>query len=151
MTPIEEGEEVDERDVINVIGPDGKTQRFRRRKMGAFLFKNGKPSNDFYQVAIRYFTVVKAFAAALAAIGALFWLINDRIIMPQQERMIQSIIAEQAKLVNDRFEKNEGIFDAHLADIANQRLLYPTKLEMKDDMDDIKVMLAEIRSRQNIR
>lgn len=148
MTPIGPNDQVDEKDVINVQQPDGTTQRYHRRRMGGRIFKNGKPSNDFYEVAIRYFTVVKASAAALVALGALYWLINDRIIMPQQERMIERIVAEQATKFDSRFTANEQAFQSHLLDIANQRTLYPTKMELKQDIAEIKAALEEIKRRQ---
>lgn len=149
MNPVIDGEEVDERDVINVELPDGTVRRYHRRKMGFDKMTNGHMKNNFIQGAIKYSTVVKGIFGALLAIGGVFWLVNDRIIMPQQERMMQTVISEQVKLVNDRFEKNEDAFRDHLADVASQRLLYPTRVEIKGDMDEIKVLLAEIRARQN--
>lgn len=148
MAPPGAGDQSDERDVINVKHPDGTVRRQHKRRMGAWLFKNHSPSNDFYEVAIRYFTVVKASAAALVALGALYWLINDRIIMPQQERMIERIVAEQAAKIDNRFVVNEQLFQAHLVDVANQRALYPTKLELRQDITEIKSMLEDIKRRQ---
>ena len=148
MTPIGPDEQVPESEVINVHQPDGTTQRYRKRRMGAWIFRNGKPSNDFLQVAVRYFTVIKVGVAALTAVAVAFWGINETIILPQQERMIERIVKATADPMAQRQKELEGALAAHILSIAERSALYPTKVELKEDLDEIKATLEIIRSRQ---
>lgn len=150
MTPIGPDEQVDESEVMNVTDKaTGETTRMRRRKLGLWGFKNHAFSNDFVQGAVRNLTLVKAALGALSAFGVIVWAVFSSyytyVIAPQQERMISAAIAKQ---VGERLDKDEELFRAHLIDVAMQRSLYPTRIELRDDMTEIKAMIQHLEDRR---
>lgn len=148
MTPIGPEEDVAESEVMNVIGPDGVTRRFHRRAWGTWLFKNGTPSNDFLQIAIRVFTVGKLMVGFVVALGGMFWGLNEYWILPQQAMMIEKTVAAQIAPIAKRLDVDEELFRQHLIDIANQRSIYPTKEELRDDLNEIKSALIRLEERR---
>lgn len=148
MTPISPGEQVDASEVINVTGLDGVVRQFRRRKMGMWLFKNGKPSNDFVQGALKVATVGKAVILFLAALCGMMWTLNETVILPQQKRMIEGVVAEQLAPLAKRLDADEQLFRDHLLDVERQRSFFPTRTELKDDMTEIKAMIQRLEDRR---
>lgn len=148
MTPIRDGEDVPESEVMNVRLEDGTKQRYRRRRMGAWHYKNGKLSNDFLEIVMRYATAIKIGFGAITTIVLAFWGINEAVILPQQERMIERVVREVAAPMTAKQRELEGALAAHILAVAEQKVLYPTKVELKDDLDEIKATLEIIRSQQ---
>lgn len=148
MTPIGPHEDVPESEVMNVQKADGTKERYRRRRMGAWYYKNGKLSNDFLEIVMRYATAIKVGFGAITAIVLAFWGINEAVILPQQERMIERIVKETAEPLAVKQHDLEAALVAHILAAAEQRVLYPTKVELKEDLDEIKATLEIIRSRQ---
>lgn len=148
MTPIRDGEDVPESEVMNVHKADGTKERYRRRRMGAWHYKNGKLSNDFLEIAMRYITFIKMGFAGISAIVLAFWGINETVILPQQERMIERIVKATAEPMSQKQRELEGALAAHILSIAERSALYPTKVELKEDLDEIKATLEIISSRQ---
>lgn len=148
MTPIRDGEDVPESEVMNVHKADGTKERYRRRRMGAWHYKNGKLSNDFLEIVMRYATAIKVGFGAITAIVLAFWGINETVILPQQERMIERVVREVAAPMAAKQHELENALAAHILAVAEQKVLYPTKIELKDDLDEIKATLEVIRSRQ---
>lgn len=150
MTPIGPDEKVDESEVMNVTDKvTGETTRMRRRKLGLWGFKNHAFANDFVQGAVRSITLVRAAIGLLIALGGMLWTIiwgcYKYVIAPQQERMISAAIAKQ---VGERLDKDEELFRAHLIDVAMQRSLYPTRIELRDDMTEIKAMIQRLEDKR---
>lgn len=153
MTPIEPGEEVDEQDVINVTDEaTGETKRYRRRAFGLWGFKNHAFSNDFVQGAYKKATLVKAFCGALSAasgvLGGVVWVLYTYVIAPQQKIILTSAIKEQVAPIVDRLDRDEQLFRDHLIDVASQRALYPTRVELREDIAEIKAMIQHLEDKR---
>lgn len=153
MTPIGPDEQVDESEVMNVTDKEtGETLRYRRLRLGLWNFKNHAFSNDFVQGAVRKITLVRAALGLLGVVAGMLWTIlwgsYKYVIAPQQERMIAAAIAEQLAPVVKRLSDDEKQFSEHLIDVERQRGLFPTKIELKDDMDEIKAALIRLESRR---
>lgn len=67
---------------------------------------------------------------------------------PHQERMLAAAIAAQVAPIVQRLDKDEQLFRDHLVDVANQRALFPTKIELKEDMAEIKSALVRLEGRR---
>lgn len=153
MTPIGPDEQVDEREVMNVTDKaTGETLRFRRRRLGLWDFKNHAFSNDFVQGAVRKITLIRAALGLLGVVAGMLWTIicgsYKYVIAPQQERMISAAIAEAIQPVVERLDEDERLFREHLIDVERQRGLFPTKVELNRDMDEIKAALIRLESRR---
>lgn len=153
MTPIDPDEHVDEREVMNVTDKaTGETSRYRRRKMGLWDFKNHAFSNDFVQGAVRKITLVRAVLGLLGVVAGMLWTIiwgsYKYVIAPQQERMIAAAVAEALAPVANRLDRDEQLFRDHLIDVERQRNLFPTKLELDHDVDEIKAALIQLEGRR---
>lgn len=144
MTPIEEGEDVDESEVIYVTAPDGEQRRYRKRKMGLDQMRNGKFSNNFVQGAIRNLTLVQLFCGALAAFGVVMLGIAEWAVIPQLEKKIERTMAPLV----ERVALAEKALADHRIDVAEKSRLYPTRTELKEDLDEIKQMLRDAEGRR---
>ena len=153
MTPIGPDEQVDESEVMNVTDrATGEKTRMRRRKLGLWSFKNHAFANDFVQGAVRNITLVRAGLGLLGVVAGMLWTIiwgtYTYVIEPRQERMISSAIAEALAPISRRIDEDERLFREHLYDIERQRGLFPTKIELKEDMDEIKAALIRLEERR---
>lgn len=149
MTPIKPGEVVPEDDIITVTDKDsGDTDRYQRELFGLWRMKNGKLSNDYIRGAIRIFTLARAAVVFIVALCGALWALNEKVILPQQQRMIEATIASQLASVVRRIEDGEKRFDAHLLAVAEQRSLYPTRVELKEDLAEIKAMIQMVGGRR---
>jgi len=153
MTPIGPDEQVDENEVMHVTDKEtGETLRYRRRRLGLWDFKNHAFSNDFVQGAVRKITLIRAALGLLGVVAGMMWTVlwgsYKYVIAPQQERMIAAAIAEQLAPVVKRLNDDEKQFNDHLLDVEKQRGLFPAKIELKDDMDEIKAALIRLESRR---
>lgn len=144
MTPLDPNEEIDESEVMNVTGPDGVERRYRHRKLGLDHMKNGKFSNNFIQGAVRNLTLVKAFFGSLLAVAAVVWGVAEWTVIPQLERKIERTIAPLAA----RVEAAEQAMTEHRLEVAEKSRLYPTRTELKEDLDEIKQLLRDAENRQ---
>lgn len=153
MTPIGPDEQVDDREVMNVTDKEtGETLRYRRRRLGLWSFKNHAFANDFVQGAVRKITLVRAMLGLLGVLGGMLWTViwgtYTYVIAPKQESMISAAIAEQLAPVVKRLNDDERLFNDHLIEVERQRNLFPTKIELKDDIDEIKAALIRLESRR---
>lgn len=141
MTPLSPDEPAGDREVINVTGVDGETRRYQKRRMGMRGFRNGHFSNDFVEIVVKSWTIVKVVAGALATIVGAMWVLNERVILPQQQRMIERVVAEQLTPIIKRLGIDEKLFREHLLDIEKQRSQYPTRDDLREDLSEIKAMI----------
>ena len=153
MTPIGPDEQVDENEVMHVTDKEtGETLRYRRRRLGLWSFTNHAFTNDFVQGAVRKITLVRAALGLLGVIAGMLWTVTwgsyKYVIAPQQERMIAAAVAEALAPVVNRLDRDEQLFRDHLIDVERQRNLFPTKVEQKDDMDEIKAALIRLEGRR---
>lgn len=153
MTPIGPDEQVDENEVMHVTDKEtGETLRYRRRRLGLWSFTNHAFTNDFVQGAVRKITLVRAALGLLGVVAGMLWTIiwgsYKYVIAPQQERMIAAAVAEALAPVVNRLDRDEQLFRDHLIDVERQRNLFPTKVEQKDDMDEIKAALIRLEGRR---
>ena len=153
MTPIGPDEQVDENEVMHVTDKEtGETLRYRRRRLGLWSFTNHAFTNDFVQGAVRKITLVRAALGLLGVVAGMLWTIiwgsYKYVIAPQQERMIAAAVAEALAPVVNRLDRDEQLFRDHLIDVERQRNLSPTKVEQKDDMDEIKAALIRLEGRR---
>lgn len=153
MTPIRPDEQVNENEVMNVTDKvTGETSRYRRRKLGLWSFTNHDFANDFVQGAVRKITLVRAGLGLLGVVAGMMWTViwgsYKYVIAPQQERVIAAAVAQQLAPVVARQEEQERIFQQHLVDVAIQRSLFPTRVELKEDMTEIKAMIQRLEDRR---
>lgn len=153
MTPIGPEDQVDENEVITVTDKEtGVTRRYRRRKMGLWGFKNHAFSNDFVQGAIKKMTLVQAACGAVCAVGGVVWAVvwgtYTYLIAPQQEKMLNRAISVQVAPIVKRLDDDEKLFNAHLIDVAMQRASYPTRDDLKTNIDEIKMMIRRLEDRR---
>ena len=153
MTPIGPDEQVDENEVMHVTDKEtGETMRYRRRRLGLWSFTNHAFTNDFVQGAVRKITLVRAALGLLGVVAGMLWTITwgsyKYVIAPQQERMIAAAVAEALAPVVNRLDRDEQLFRDHLIDVERQRNLFPTKLELNRDMDEIKAALIRLEGRR---
>ena len=152
MTPFGPEEEIDESEVINVTGEDGVVRRYRKRRMGLWNFRNHAFSNDFIQGAVKKITLVRATLGLLGVVAGMMWTVlwgsYKYVIAPQQERVIAAAVAQQLVPIVKEQEEQERIFQQHLVDVANQRALFPTRIELKEDLTEIKAMIQRLEDRK---
>jgi len=152
MTPLGPEEEIDESEVINVTGEDGVVRRYRKRRMGLWNFRNHAFSNDFIQGAVKKITLVRATLGLLGVVAGMMWTVlwgsYKYVIAPQQERVIAAAVAQQLVPIVKEQEEQERIFQQHLVDVANQRALFPTRIELKEDLTEIKAMIQRLEDRK---
>jgi len=153
MTPIGPDEQVDENEVMHVTDKEtGETMRYSRRRLGLWSFKNHAFTNDFVQGAVRKITLVRAALGLLGVVAGMLWTIiwgsYKYVIAPQQERMIAAAVAEALAPAVNRLDRDEQLFRDHLIDVERQRNLFPTKLELNRDMDEIKAALIRLEGRR---
>lgn len=152
MTPLGPEEEIDESEVINVTGEDGVVRRYRKRRMGLWNFRNHAFSNDFIQGAVKKITLVRATLGLLGVVAGMMWTViwgsYKYLIAPQQERVIAAAVAQQLVPIVKEQEEQERIFQQHLVDVANQRALFPTRIELKEDLTEIKAMIQRLEDRK---
>lgn len=153
MTPIGPDEQVDESEVMNVTDKaTGETTRMRRRKLGLWGFKNHAFSNDFVQGAVRNLTLVKAALGALSAFGVIVWAVLSSyytyVIAPQQERVILAAVAAQITPMAQQLADDEKLFHAHLLYVSEQRALFPTRIELKGELTEIKAMIQRLEDKR---
>lgn len=153
MTPIGPDEQVDENEVMHVTDKEtGETLRYRRRRLGLWSFTNHAFTNDFVQGAVRKITLVRAALGLLGVVAGMLWTIiwgsYKYVIAPQQERMIAAAVAEALAPVVNRLDRDEQLFRDHLIDVERQRNLFPTKIELKDDMDELEAELIRLKGRR---
>ncbi len=144
MTPLDPNEEIDESEVMNVTGEDGIERRYRHRRLGVDHMKNGKFSNNFFQGAVRSATLVQLFFGALMAVAAVVWGVAEWTVIPQLERKIERTIAPLAA----RVEAAEQAMTGHRLEVAEKSRLYPTRTELKEDLDEIKQLLRDAENRR---
>lgn len=153
MTPIGPDEQVDENEVMHVTDKEtGETLRYRRRRLGLWSFTNHAFTNDFVQGAVRKITLVRTALGLLGVVAGMLWTIiwgsYKYVIAPQQERMIAAAVAQQLAPVVAQQQEQEHIFQQHLVDVAIQRSLFPTRVELKEDMTEIKAMIQRLEDRK---
>lgn len=153
MTPIGPDEQVDENEVMHVTDKEtGETLRYRRRRLGLWSFTNHAFTNDFVQGAVRKITLVRTALGLLGVVAGMLWTIiwgsYKYVVAPQQERMIAAAVAEALAPVVNRLDRDEQLFRDHLIDVERQRNLFPTKLELNRDMDEIKAALIRLEGRR---
>lgn len=130
-------------DITIENGETGQRYAAKRRRGMTFL-KNGKRSNDYIQSSIRVFSLVKAAALMLSAVGVLMLGILRWVALPQ----FKAAVAAEVAPIAERLTVDEEKFDQHLLEIANKSGLYPTREDLRRDLDEIKASLEAIRSRQ---
>lgn len=143
MTPLDD-EQTDDSEAIHVIDAEGNAQRYRRRKMGIDHMKNGKFSNNFFQGAVRSMTLVQLFFSALASVAVVVWGVAEFTVIPQLEK---KIVATVAPLVL-RVDAAEKALSDHRLEVAEKSRLYPTRTELKEDLDEIKQLLRDAENRK---
>lgn len=131
-------------DDINIEDQDTGQRYSGKRRRGIAFLKNGKRSNDYIQSSIRVFSLVKAAALMLSAVGVLMLGILRWVALPQFKAAVAAEIAPLA----DRLTVDEDKFDQHILDVATRSALYPTRDDLRRDLDEIKASLEAIRSRQ---
>lgn len=144
MTPINEVETLDDSQVISVTDADGNEQLYRKRKMGVDHMKNGKFSNNFFQGAVRSMTLVQLFFGALASVAVVVWAVAEWTVIPQLEKKIVSTVAPLVL----RVDAAEKALSDHRIEVAEKSRLYPTRTELKEDLDEIKQLLRDAENRR---
>lgn len=122
----------------------GETRRGRRRSGGQFM-KNGSFSNHYLQFAIRLFTAIKVGIGALVSFVGAVWVLFEFLIIPQIERKMEKVAITASAPIIERLEKDEELFRQHLIDVAMKSALYPTRDDLRQDLDEIKRTLEAIR------
>lgn len=131
-------------DDITIENKDTGQRYAGKRRRGIAFLKNGQRSNDYIQSSIRVFSLVKAAALMLAAVGGLLLGILRWVALPQ----FKAAVAAEVAPIADRLTIDEQKFDQHLLDVATRSALYPTREDLRRDLDEIKASLEAIRSRQ---
>ncbi len=138
MTPLGPDEEIDESEVMNVQGEDGVWRRFRHRKLGIDHMKNGKFGNNFYQGAVRSVEILKMIGWFFGLLGTLLWGLTEWVLIPQIEHKIEVTARAVASPLDARLIVIEKLYAEHLLDIERKSRDFPTKADLKNEVDEIR-------------
>lgn len=132
------------------VDPDGESREYTKRRPVTYM-KNGRRSNDFLQINVRMVTLVATLIGSLGVIGGALMAGLKWVVVPEIRNVVEEMGAPtRAKLLEQEalVARNHEIFRQHVIDAARMASDYPTRVELRDDLAEIKADLRAIRDRQ---